>query len=77
MKDIVYFYPKRHEEHFEEGHPERSERVEAIRHSLEEVSWSTESDLLKPISVPTDTLTKVHDIEYLEVLKKASSVTIP
>jgi acetoin utilization deacetylase AcuC-like enzyme len=36
MDDLVFYYPQGHEGHFEAGHPERPERVEAIRTALEE-----------------------------------------
>jgi hypothetical protein len=34
MKDLALFYPKGHEAHYEAGHPERPERIEAIRYCL-------------------------------------------
>ena len=35
MEDLVYFYPRGHQAHFEAGHPEKPERVEAVRNALQ------------------------------------------
>jgi acetoin utilization deacetylase AcuC-like enzyme len=39
MHDLVYYYPEGHQAHAEAGHPERPDRVEAIRSAMEEVGW--------------------------------------
>lgn len=70
MEKIAYFYPQGHEAHREPGHPERPERVEAIREALEDAGWWDEFPQLAPAQVPQDVLHGVHDPEYLTHLKR-------
>ncbi len=69
MDDLVYFYPEGHQAHFEQGHPERPERVEAIRQALREAGWWDEFPRLEPEDVPEGVLHRIHDPEYLSHLK--------
>ncbi len=67
MQEMVYFYPNGHQAHAVPGHPERPERVEAIRQALESHGlWSAP---LAPLDVPADVLHAVHDQTYLERLQ--------
>ena len=70
MDDLVYYYPQGHEGHYEIGHPERPERVEAIRKSLEEHGlWQRYPHLL-PVELPESVLHGIHSAAYLEALEK-------
>jgi len=74
MTDILLYYPWNHEEHFEIGHPERPERVEAIRDGLIQLGWWNEFKEVEPIPIPEDVLFSIHSREYLETLKSTCSV---
>jgi acetoin utilization deacetylase AcuC-like enzyme len=52
MNELVYFYPEGHEAHFEPGHPERPERVEAIVDALEQAGWWQKFPHLTAIDIP-------------------------
>jgi acetoin utilization deacetylase AcuC-like enzyme len=71
MDQLVYFYPEGHSAHFEQGHPERPERVEVLRQALEEVGWWQGYPHLAPLILPPDLLTSVHTQEYLTLLQFA------
>ncbi len=73
MDDMVFFYPQGHEAHFEPGHPERPERVEAIRQALQDAGWWERYPLLPPIELSRELLERVHSHIYLENLKYACS----
>jgi len=74
MLDFVIFYPEGHETHAEFGHPERPERVEVIRKTLEEQGVWQGSTQLKPIEVPNEVLESIHSKAYLEQLESTSKV---
>jgi len=71
MSDLVYFYPQGHEAHAWSAHPERPERVEAIRQALQAAGWWQPSACLDALDVPADVLQAVHDPDYLSLLKMA------
>ena len=71
MQELVYFYPKGHEAHFQHGHPEKPERIETIRHSLERAGWWDQFPHLEPLPLTRDFLTKVHSSDYLDELEAA------
>ncbi len=71
MDDLVFFYPQGHEAHREPGHPERPERVEAIRFALQEAGWWEKYPHLEPLSLSPEILQAVHSPEYLSVLQMA------
>ena len=71
MHEIVFFYPRGHETHFEKGHPERPERIEVIRSALIEAGWWNKYPHLEPEKVPEDLLLRVHTPAYLEKLRAA------
>ena len=70
MDDLVFYYPQGHESHFEAGHPERPERVEAIRLALEEVDLWGKYPHLQPVELPDSILHGIHAASYLESLEK-------
>lgn len=71
MENFVMFYPAGHEKHFEYGHPERPERVEAIKQKLEAKGIWEKTTKLDPIQIPESVLHKIHRADYLASLKKA------
>ncbi len=72
MDDLVLFYPEGHERHFEQGHPERPARVEAIWDRLQESGVWEVSHQVGPQVVPNDVLTAIHTSEYLAAVESAS-----
>jgi acetoin utilization deacetylase AcuC-like enzyme len=72
MEDLVYFYPHGHEDHFERGHPERPERVEAIKRALQSVDWWDAYPQLPPLELPQAVLEGVHSPEHLQGVKYVS-----
>jgi acetoin utilization deacetylase AcuC-like enzyme len=71
MHDLVFFYPENHAAHFENGHPERPERVESIRKALTEVEWWNRYPHLDPITPSIEVLSAVHEMNYLRTLEAA------
>lgn len=69
MHDFVFFYPQGHEAHYELGHPERPDRVEAIRTAMEHAGWWQEFPHLDPVEVPNDILKAIHSPSYLNRLE--------
>jgi acetoin utilization deacetylase AcuC-like enzyme len=74
MHKMVWYYPDGHQEHFEYGHPERPERVEIIKESLESAGIWESYPRLDTVSVSKEVLEAVHDNRYLERLKKSSAL---
>lgn len=70
MNDLVFFYPQGHENHSEAGHPERPERVEAIRSALVENGLWERYPRIQPIVLPDNVLRKIHKPDYLEALEE-------
>lgn len=68
MDDLVYFYPEGHAAHFEPGHPERPERIEALVQALDAAGWWQPHPHLAPIPLSVDYLAQVHTRQYLELL---------
>jgi len=73
MTDMVYFYPRGHEKHFQAGHPERPERVERIKKGLQDIQLWDRFPKLDPVQVPEDVLESVHTPTYLQTLEESSS----
>lgn len=73
MDPLVYFYPTGHEAHFEPGHPERPERVEAIRSALVDQNWWEKYPKLDPLNVPDEILKSIHSAFFLDALQKICS----
>jgi acetoin utilization deacetylase AcuC-like enzyme len=65
MKNLLYFYPDGHEAHFEAGHPERPERVEAMRKALQAAGWWEKFPRVAPASIPLAVLAGIHEPSYL------------
>lgn len=70
MDDLVLYYPREHENHFERGHPERPERVEAIKTALEENGYWDMYPHLEPLSLPDAVMWAVHRSDYLDALEE-------
>jgi len=70
MDDLILYYPQGHENHYEIGHPERPERVEAIKTALQENGYWDLYPQLEPLSLPDDVLWKIHRPDYLEALEE-------
>ncbi len=75
MNDLIYFYPVGHEAHFEQGHPERPARVEAMRNALEAARWWDIFPAVDPVDVPERVLSAVHRPDYLARLQAFSRVS--
>lgn len=75
--DLAFFYPEGHQAHRQPGHPERPERVEAIREAfIESGQWKKFSHLeASPLS--RNELTQIHTPEYLSRLKTACENDTP
>ena len=69
MDDMVWFYPNGHEAHHQAGHPERPERIEAIRSAMQQKGWWSAYRQLNPLAVPVPVLQRIHSPEYLNVLE--------
>ena len=71
MQKLALFYPHGHETHAEHGHPERPERVEAIRTALQQIDRWEAFPRLEPLNLPQEILETVHSPDYLAKLKTA------
>jgi acetoin utilization deacetylase AcuC-like enzyme len=69
--DLVLFYPQDHAAHYDPGHPERPDRVEAIRQGLQEAGWWDDFPQLSPLPIPQDLLQAVHTPAFLNLLQEA------
>lgn len=70
IDDLVFYYPEAHEKHYEAGHPERPERVESIRISLEEHGYWDPFPKLEPTDLPEQVMLAVHSERYLKALEE-------
>ncbi len=68
MEDIVFFYPEGHAGHFENGHPERPERVEVIRGAFLEAGLWEKYPKLPPLGLPDELIEAIHSPAYLNLL---------
>lgn len=68
MHDLVFYYPEGHQAHAETGHPERPERIEAIRQALEEVGWWDRYPHLDPLELAEGVLGAIHTPAFLRRL---------
>ncbi len=71
MHDFVYFYPDGHQAHYEAGHPERPERIEAMVSGLEQIGLWQPYPKLPPLQVDESLLQRVHTADYLSHLQLA------
>jgi acetoin utilization deacetylase AcuC-like enzyme len=65
---LVYYYPQGHAAHFQNGHPERPERVEAICAALAKLGWWEAFPHLDPILPGNDLLRTIHSPMYIDLL---------
>jgi len=68
---LCLYYPDGHAAHAQAGHPERPERVEAVRSSLVEAGWWRQNALLAPLPLDSAVLQTVHSPAYLSLLEMA------
>ncbi|MDZ7844569.1 MAG: hypothetical protein U5K99_07200 [Anaerolineales bacterium] len=73
MADLIIHYPRGHERHAFQGHPERPERVEAVVEGMQKTGCWDRAELLEPLELDTSLLETVHNPAYLEVLQRASA----
>lgn len=71
MENLVLFYPEGHQAHFENGHPERPERVEVVRQTLDEAGWWAPFPKVEPFLLPIEFIQRVHSASYLSRLEAA------
>jgi acetoin utilization deacetylase AcuC-like enzyme len=71
VEELVLFYPEGHDAHFEQGHPERPERVEIIRQAFIEAGWWENFRKLNPLILSDQVLQAVHELKYLTLLQSA------
>lgn len=72
MEDLIYFYPRGHEAHFEPGHPEKPQRVEAVRNALQGAGWWEAYPKLPPLELPQAVLQAIHTPAHLRRVQNAS-----
>jgi acetoin utilization deacetylase AcuC-like enzyme len=72
LHPIAFFYPTGHEGHSRKGHPERPERVEAIRSSLDEEGIWQKGNQVEPATLPASVLHAIHTQELLERVRSHS-----
>ncbi|MBN1145698.1 MAG: histone deacetylase [Anaerolineales bacterium] len=71
MDEFVFFYPQGHAAHYESGHPERPERVEAMRQALREAGWWDAYPCLEPLAMDHVFMQGIHTPDYLDVLERS------
>jgi acetoin utilization deacetylase AcuC-like enzyme len=72
MSDLALYYPSGHEAHYMDGHPERPERVEAIRAALHKAGWWDGMQQVSPFKLSDQVLTAIHTPAYLQKLQAFS-----
>lgn len=68
---IVFYYPENHAAHREAQHPERPERVEAVRQALQTAGWWQAYPHVEPLPVSPAVLEAIHTPAYLARLQAA------
>ncbi len=69
MEELVYYYPTGHEKHYESGHPERPERIRAIKNALDAAGLWSSYQQLEATEIPSNVLETVHSPAYLNMLE--------
>lgn len=69
----LVFYPENHESHIEPGHPERPERLLAIRGKLQDESLWSRVDQASAIQISENTLHAIHSPDHLASLKRLAA----
>lgn len=77
MHDLVYYYPEGHEAHAQSGHPERPDRIGAIRRALERYGWWQAYPQVGAAELPESVLLAIHSPAYLERVQAASRAGAP
>lgn len=72
VEDLIFFYPEGHNAHVQQGHPERPERVETIRQSMEQARWWERFPKIEPLTIPEEVLYRIHEPDYLNRLQEIS-----
>jgi len=72
MHPIAFFYPTGHQAHSRPGHPERPERVEAIRNALEAAGLWQQGMQIAPEPIEEAVLRSIHGAEMLEAVQEYS-----
>ena len=72
MESLVIFFPEGHQKHYIYGHPERPERIQAIREGLEEAGYWNAYPVIPPQLPTAELLEAVHDQDYLALLERTS-----
>jgi acetoin utilization deacetylase AcuC-like enzyme len=67
---IAFFYPAGHEAHSRDGHPERPERVEAVKRALESADLWQQGLQIAPQPIDATILRSVHSAEMLEAIQE-------
>lgn len=70
--ELAYYYPAGHAVHNSPGHPERPERVEAIRTALHSAGWWDPFPKLEPTTISKPIMYTVHSPAWLSQLKLIS-----
>ena len=73
MHPITYFYPEDHEAHASPGHPERPERLEAVKEALVNNELWALGPKLAPLELTEDVYRAIHTSEHLDRLKSLSN----
>lgn len=71
MKRIGLYYSTGHEAHFENGHPERPERLEVIKAAFQDCGIWDSCAVLEPYPPPFKLLASVHTSAYLDQLQNS------
>jgi acetoin utilization deacetylase AcuC-like enzyme len=69
MEELVYFFPDGNEKHYEQGHPERPERVESIRNALKTANLWDAYQKLASVEIADEILQYIHSPAYLNLLE--------
>ncbi len=72
MNSMALYYPDGHQKHYLYAHPESPERVEVIKKGLMEIGLWDKSPKVNPYELDKTFLEGVHDLEYLDILERAS-----
>ncbi len=73
MKPIAFFDPIGHQGHSQEGHPERPDRVEVIKRTLQATGHWQLGPQLKPATANQELLLSVHSEAHLRRLEEFSA----
>ncbi|OQY35581.1 MAG: hypothetical protein B6I38_01465 [Anaerolineaceae bacterium 4572_5.1] len=75
--NLALFYPEGHQNHSQPGHPERPQRVEAIREAFIEAKlWETFAHL-EPLTLSIADLSHIHAPDFLTHLEEACAHSHP